>query len=120
MTERFTSLDLPKNELFYYDNDDAVLKPLKPNFSNILVGRLKNTDSQNKAIPLDNINTIEVTVIARKGNIGSIYVGGSDVSDVNFGVELLANESFTFRVSNSNKIYISSSISGEGVSYVAI
>jgi hypothetical protein len=37
-----------------------------------------------------------------------------------FWVELEANESFTFSVGNANLIYIDSSVSGEGVSYVVV
>lgn len=85
-----------------------------------LEGRLKNVMVSGVRMQLDNIQCKEVTVIARKGNTGSIYIGGKDVSGTNFGVELEANESFTFMISNSNLIYIDASVSGEGVSYVTI
>jgi len=85
-----------------------------------LEGRLKNVMISGVRMQLDDIKCKEVTVIARKSNTGSIYIGGKDVSGTNFGVELEANESFTFMISNSNLIYIDASVSGEGVSYVTI
>ncbi|MEH6941528.1 hypothetical protein [Bacillus sp. JJ722] len=62
----------------------------------------------------------EVTIIALKGNTGSIYVGGANVSSTVFGVELLENESITIAVNNTDLIYIDASVNGEGVSYVAV
>ncbi|MEI2341607.1 hypothetical protein [Priestia megaterium] len=88
--------------------------------SSILSGKVKNVTTAGTAAALDDIACREVTVIAKKGNTGSIYVGGSDVSATTFGVELKANEAFTFAVSNAKLIYINASVSGEGVSYVAL
>lgn len=88
--------------------------------SDTLNGKLMNVTTAGNRTQLDNIPCKEVTVIARKGNTGSIYVGGIDVSSIQFGVELEADQSFTFSVSNANLIYIDASISGEGVSYVAV
>jgi hypothetical protein len=88
--------------------------------SSTLSGKLANVTTAGTKLQLANISCKEVTVIARKGNTGSIYVGGSDVSSILFGVELQANESFTFSVSNANLIYIDSSVSGEGISYVTV
>jgi hypothetical protein len=118
----------PRTELYYYDEVEKVFKPIsKENGipiqmtgSGVLNGKTKNVSTVGTRVQLDNIPCKEVTVIARKGNTGSIYVGGSDVSSILFGVELMANESFTFAVSNANLIYIATSVSGEGVSYVTI
>jgi hypothetical protein len=88
--------------------------------SDSLSGKLVTVVTNGNKVQLANIPCREVTVIARKGNTGSIYVGGSDVSRFQFGVELEANESFTFSISNANLIYIDSSISGEGISYVTV
>jgi hypothetical protein len=74
--------------------------------SNSLQGKLSNVITAGSRVQLSNISCREVTVIARKGNTGSIYWGGSDVSSMLFGVELEANESFTFSVGNANLIYI--------------
>jgi hypothetical protein len=88
--------------------------------SEILFGKLANVTKSGERVQLDNIRCREVTVIARKSNTGSIFIGGEDVSSQMFGVELNANESFTFMVCNANLIYIDSSVDGEGVSYVSI
>ncbi|WEK53337.1 MAG: hypothetical protein P0Y55_12155 [Candidatus Cohnella colombiensis] len=85
-----------------------------------LKATLQNVTTAGLRERLPSVACSEVTVIARKGNTGSIYVGGSDVSSTVFGVEFKANESFTFPVSNANMIYIDASVSGEGVSYVAL
>lgn len=94
--------------------------PTKLTGSNALQGKLKNVTTAGTRVQLDDIPCREVTVIARKGNTGSIYVGGSDVSSTAFGVELTKDQAFTFIVSNANLIYIDASVSGEGVSYVTI
>lgn len=83
-------------------------------------GKKKTVTTAGTRVRLDDIPAGEVTVIALKGNTGSIFVGGSDVSSTVFGVELQANEAFTFNVNNANLIYIDASVNGEGVSYVAI
>lgn len=62
----------------------------------------------------------EVTIIAKRGNTGYIYVGKSTVSSTVYGAELGELDSITLAVSNTNEIYIDASVSGEGISYVAI
>jgi len=62
----------------------------------------------------------EVTIIAKRGNTGYIYVGKDDVSSTVFGAELGELDSITLAVSNTNQIYIDASVGGEGISYVAI
>lgn len=125
---RETKFQLPKQELYYWDTVESVYKPLVVNGAlnvawgggNVLNGRLKNVTTAGTAVRLDSIECREVTVIARKNNTGSIFIGGSNVSGSMFGVELHANESFTFAVNNANLIYINSTVSGEGVSYVTV
>lgn len=62
----------------------------------------------------------EVTIIAKDTNTGYIYIGGSDVSATVYGAKLAAKDSITLAVSNTNLIYMDASVSGEGISYVAI
>lgn len=71
-------------------------------------------------VQLPNIPCCEITIIAKSGNSGIIYVGGSATSSTNYGIDLSAHDSYTFAVSNANMIYIDASVSGEGVSYVAL
>lgn len=95
-----------------------------PNVNTVGSGQLKgavqNVTTAGTRVQLAAYLCREVTIIAKKTNAGSIYVGGSDVSNTVYGVVLDANESFTFQVSNANLIYIDAAKSGEGVSYVAI
>jgi len=62
----------------------------------------------------------EVTIIAKRGNTGYIYVGNASVSSSDYGVELAAKDSITLPVNNLNLVWIDSSVNGEGVSYVAV
>lgn len=84
-----------------------------------LKGAVQNIPTAGNRVQLPNYACKEVTVIAKKGNTGSIFIGGNDVSISVFGVQLMANESFTFAISNTNLLYIDTTVSGEGISYVA-
>lgn len=88
--------------------------------SNSLKGSVQNVATAGTKVQLPSYTCREVTIIAKKTNTGNIFVGGSDVSSSVYGVALSANESFTFAINNTNLIYIDASVSGEGVSYVAI
>lgn len=88
--------------------------------SNQLKGDVIKATTAGAPVRLPTYPCREVTIIALKGNTGSIFVGGSDVSLTRYGVDLGAKESFTFTVSNTNMIYIAASNNGEGISYVAI
>lgn len=88
--------------------------------SNALKGAVQNVATAGTRVQLPNYTCREVTIIAKRSNTGSIYVGGIDVSSTVYGVELKANDSVTLAVNNTNLIYIDASVSGEGISYVAI
>lgn len=62
----------------------------------------------------------QIIVVAKLSNTGSIYLGGSTVSGTSYGVELRAGASFALPISNANLLHIDASVSGEGVSYVAV
>jgi len=85
------------------------------NVSNVLAVATAGTRVQ-----LPNIPCREVTVIARRLNTGYIYAGDMNVSATVFGIELGAKEAYTFAVANANQVWVDSSISGGGISYVAI
>ena len=84
------------------------------------VGNVLAVTTAGTRVQLPNIPCREVTVIARRLNTGYIYAGDVNVSATVFGVELAVKESFTFAVANANQVWIDSSISGGGISYVAI
>lgn len=88
--------------------------------SNAIKGAVQNVTTAGTRVQLPAYACREVSIIAKRGNAGSIYVGGSDVSSTVYGVDLKANDSVTLAVSNTNLIYIDASINGEGISYVAI
>ncbi|MDD4721876.1 MAG: hypothetical protein PHR07_03920 [Acidaminococcaceae bacterium] len=62
----------------------------------------------------------EVIIIAKDTNTGYIYIGGSDVSATVYGAKLAAGDSITIPISNTNLIYMDASVSGEGISYLAV
>jgi hypothetical protein len=62
----------------------------------------------------------EVTIIAKKGNTGQIYLGASDVSSTVYGLEMDAKDSITLKVANSNQLWIDASTNGEGISYIIL
>lgn len=88
--------------------------------SNQLKGAIQNVTTAGTRVRLPAFACKQVTLIAKKGNTGSIYVGDVTVSSTVFGAELELKESITLEVSNTNLIYIDASVSGEGISYVAI
>lgn len=84
------------------------------------VGNVLAVTTAGTRVQLPNIPCREVTVIARRLNTGYIYAGDVNVSATVFGIELGAKEAYTFAVANANQVWIDSSISGGGISYVAI
>lgn len=94
--------------------------PVKSGGSNFLYTDLLGVTTSGARVPLPNIPCSEVTVIAKETNTGVIYVGDSNTSSSRYGIKLKADGSFTFAVKNANLIYIDASVSGEGISYVAI
>jgi hypothetical protein len=85
-----------------------------------ITANVLNVPTAGTRVQLPNIPCREVTVIAKRANTGSIFVGGATVSATVYGSDMSARDSFTFRVSNANMIWIDASISGEGISYVAL
>ena len=58
-----------------------------------------------------------VSIKAKSTNTGLIYVGDSGVTSSN-GYILSAKEAVDFAIDNLNRIYVDSSVNGEGVSYL--
>ncbi len=58
-----------------------------------------------------------VSIKALAGNTGKIYVGKSDVASTD-GYELSAGEAIEFAIDNTNRVWIDSSVDGEGVTYL--
>jgi len=58
-----------------------------------------------------------VTIKAKSGNVGSIFVGNSGVDNAN-GFTLAAGELIFVEVSNVSAVYIDAATNGDGVSWV--
>ncbi|WP_199614654.1 hypothetical protein [Paenibacillus alkalitolerans] len=100
--------------------DSSGVASTKPIGSNALKGAVQNVTTAGTRVQLPSYACREVTLIAKAGNTGRIYVGGNDVSSTVYGADLAAKDSITLAVNNTNLIYIDASVSGEGISYVAI
>jgi hypothetical protein len=106
-----------QNEPLQGSNGAQYIQPIG---SNSLKGARQIVASSGTRVNLPNYPCREVTLIGLSSNTGSIYIGGTDVSSSVFGAELYAKDSITLTVNNINLIWIDASVSGEGVSYVAI
>lgn len=96
-------------------------QPSKPIGSNSLQHGITTVTTAGEAVQLNsNLACREVLIIALRTNTGFIYIGGSTVSSSSYGAELEAKDSITLQVSNLNLIYIDSSVSSEGVSYIVL
>ncbi len=96
------------------------ITPVELKGSNALKGALATVATAGTRVRLPDYPCREVTIIARRLNTGSVFVGGADVSANVFGAELRANDSLTLTVSNTNLVYIDAAVAGEGISHVAI
>jgi len=63
--------------------------------------------------------SLSITIKALVGNTGLIYVGGNTVDSSN-GFELSAGDSISLAIDNHDEIWIDSSVSGEGISYMSV
>jgi Flp pilus assembly protein CpaB len=65
-----------------------------------------------------------LTIQAKPGNTGSIYVGVGAASSSDYGIVLQARDSVSFGIGDSTsdvdlcRIWLDSSVSGEGVTYI--
>jgi hypothetical protein len=94
--------------------------PTREMGSESISGNVLSVTTAGTAVQFPNIPCRKVLIIARRANTGSIYIGGSTVTSSVYGAELLARDSLQLEVSNTNLLYINSSVNGEGVSYIAI
>ena len=88
--------------------------------SNVAEAKVVNVTLAGTRQQLDDIDCSQVMIIAKRNNTGYIYVGKSTVSSTVYGAELGELDCVVLPVSNANEIYIDASVSGEGISYVAI
>lgn len=58
-----------------------------------------------------------VELVAKDANTGNIWVGGTNVAD-GVGRPLLGLQSYMLRIDNLNKVWIDSTVNGEGVTFI--
>ena len=102
-----------------YNSDGSTPVMVVGSLANIK-GAVVNVTTAGESVRLPDIPCDTVTITALRNNTGYIYIGGSDVSSTVFGDDLATKESFTFQIANLNQLYIDASVSGEGISYVAV
>ncbi len=110
----------PESGTHYEIAKNDGLSGTKLSGSSALKGATATVTTAGTEVQLPNYLCREVTIIAKRTNTGYIYIGGSDVSSTVYGAELAAKDSITLAVSNLNLVYFDASVSGEGISYVAI
>lgn len=90
--------------------------------SNAIKGAVRNNVAAGTGLQISSTSypCHEVTIIALRTNTGYVYIGGSDVSSTVYGAELTAGDSITLAVNDLNLVYFDTSVSGEGISYVAL
>lgn len=88
--------------------------------SNLAEATVLNVTLADTRQQLPDIDCSQVMIIAKRNNTGYIYVGKNTVSSTVYGAELGELDCVVLPVSNANEIYIDASVSGEGISYVAI
>jgi hypothetical protein len=77
-----------------------------------------NVTTAGTRVQLSNLALLSgVTIKAKSTNTGVIYLGDSGVTSSN-GHRLLASESVFIEIDNVNRLYIDSSVNGEGISYI--
>jgi hypothetical protein len=88
--------------------------------SSIKQANVLNVTTAGTRVQFPDVPCSQVMIIAKEENTGSIFVGLNNVSPTAYGAKLRAEGSVTFPCTNANEIYIDASVSGEGVSYVAV
>jgi len=107
------------NGFFVNDSKHDVNANIVGSLANIK-GDVVNVTTAGTRVRLPDVSCNIVTITALRNNIGYIYFGGADVSSTVYGDDLASKESFTLQIANLNQLYIDSSVSGEGISYVAV
>ena len=79
----------------------------------------KDVTTAGTAVALGSSTTIKSVVVKAKcSNAGTIYIGDASVSSSN-GMELQAGDAIGIDIDDLSTVYIDSSVSGEGVDYLA-
>ncbi len=64
-----------------------------------------------------NIPCFSITMTANSANTGMLSVGGSAIVAVSNGLPLSAGDTAIIEIDNLNKLYLDSTVNGEGLTY---
>jgi hypothetical protein len=95
--------------------EDALIVLISTKSSKIFNGRA--TTSAGVAVNLDSNPSKSVLLKAESSNLGAIYVGGPTLTIGN-GFQLAAGDTLELNISDTNKIWIISSVGGYALSYI--
>lgn len=98
----------------------APIQPTITSGSAQLKGAVQIVTTSGTRVQLPDYSCRTITIIAKRSNTGSIFIGGADVSSSVYGIELHASETFDIDIANTNLLWIDASVNGEGISFVAI
>ena len=77
------------------------------------------TTKAGSAVPLaKDVDSREVLITAKRGNLGYVYLGGSAVSGSSYGERLSAGDQLKVAINNLNLIYIDVNTDNEGVDFL--
>lgn len=97
----------------------AVTQPISIASPTLIYHNKKTVTTAGNRVALASSQAVRsVCIKALITNTGYIYVGDSSLSSTN-GFQLLAGDTVSLDISNLNTIYIDSSVSGEGVTYIS-
>lgn len=102
--------------LTYYWNGSAWVKTQQPT---AVISGSQNVTTAGTRVQLATNTCVSVSIKAKAANTGTIYVGDATVASTN-GYQLAAKESISFDIDNTNRVYIDSSVNGEGVTFLAV
>lgn len=116
LEKRGTQISVP---VTLFDGNGDVISTL-PGSANSTIGdgtKSVTTAGTREQLSGSSVPCKKLTIQAKIGNTGSVYVGGSTVASTR-GIELLPTGTIQLTVSNLNLVYIDVSVNGEGVTYI--
>lgn len=99
-------------------NSSGDIEVIGVGVSSVIHGQASVTTA-GTSVQLSNLPCRYLIVKAKGTNTGNIFVGDSDVSSAN-GFILAAGEEIMLSVDNAHRVWIDSSVNGEGVSFIGV
>jgi hypothetical protein len=100
---------------YFKNKGDSTLVP------HLLGSNIRNVTTAGTRVQLTTTSTpiLSVVIKARSGITGTIYVGNNAVASTN-GFAIAVGESVSIEIDDLSKVWIDSSVSGEGVTYLYV